>query len=160
MILRTGCCFATVSCGFSSRRCPCLLARVRLTPLYRCSFTIPPAPTGVHVSDLRLSLLAMRGGCLMPLVLIICCVVANSDPFSSAPPGLSASPESSAPAQNYRVVGAVLLGELAAAVIRSSDGRFRVVHPGENLGDAVVVKITLDEVHLQVGADVLRLAVE
>ena len=93
-----------------------------------------------------------------PFALAAVCVSVHASPF--APPELSTSPEVSAPSQDYRAVGAVILGERAIAVVREPDGGFLTVRLGESLGGATVVRITLDELRLQSASGALRLPVE
>ncbi len=93
--------------------------------------------------------------CAVFALLAGCAVGGHADPFAPAAPQVAAPP-----AADYRVVGAAVLGERAVAAVRVPNGRFRIVRPGERLGAATVVTITLDAVHLRTASGVLRLAVE
>ena len=90
---------------------------------------------------------------------------APADPFAPAAAAdqldapVPAPPPPAAPPPNYRVAGTAISGRRAVAVIQLPEGRFFIVRPGERIGDAAVVEITLDAVHLETGAAVLRLPV-
>ncbi len=93
--------------------------------------------------------------------LLACCATGHADPFGSAPTSENphtAAVSPSAP-REYRVAGTAIAGERAVAVIQTPDGRFRIVQPGEQIGDATVVRITLDTVHLKTPRGVSRLPV-
>lgn len=98
------------------------------------------------------------------LALLIAVSVAAADPF--APVENPGEAEVSAPAApvpapppDYRVAGVAISESRAVAAIRLPQGRFVIVRPGESVGDASVVEITLDAVHLETSAGVLRLPV-
>lgn len=97
--------------------------------------------------------------------LLAACTPVSGDPFASAPaadeaenPVFVPSP-SAAPTPDYRVAGVVISSRRAVAAIQLPEGRFFIVRPGEKIGDATVVEITLDAVRLETRAGELRLPV-
>ena len=87
-------------------------------------------------------------------VVLLCCTAASADPFAPAqqPPADGIH----TPAANYRVVGTAILEARTVAIIHVADGRFRVVKPGDDIGDVKVITITLDAVHVETSQGMLR----